>query len=89
MNIGSAACFGMPYVTVYSGTKAYDMTWSNALTSELAAEGHDIETLGVIIASTKSAGNAGAQLGFAVPTSRQMASAALDRVGCMHCRSRA
>jgi 17beta-estradiol 17-dehydrogenase / very-long-chain 3-oxoacyl-CoA reductase len=72
----------MPYVSVYSSTKSLNLSLSNALNFEFPAEGHEVETLCIVVGSVKSAGNAGAKQGWAVPTTRGMAKSALERVGC-------
>ncbi|KAI9872691.1 MAG: hypothetical protein M1830_001300 [Pleopsidium flavum] len=81
MNIGSNAGMGMPYISVYSATKAYILSWSQALTAELKAEGQGITVLGIGVGSVQSAQNKSAA-SLTCPTSRTMASAALNRVGC-------
>jgi 17beta-estradiol 17-dehydrogenase / very-long-chain 3-oxoacyl-CoA reductase len=44
LNIGSLASESVaPYACIYSGSKAYNKSWSASLDAELKAEGHDIE----------------------------------------------
>ena len=82
LNIGSMASeMGTPYLTVYAGAKAFGLAWSAALKAELRAEEKDIEVLGIQVANVQSGGNK-AELNLITPTSRRMAVAALDRVGC-------
>ena len=94
VNVGSASARGIPYVSVYAGAKAFNHTWSRAMglecderrrspaaVDELLGPRMDIEVLGVVVGSVRSAGNRAAP-GFFVPTSRVMAKAMLDRVGC-------
>ena len=46
INIGSGASeVAVPYLSVYSGAKAYDRAWSRTLAAELKAEGHNVEVL--------------------------------------------
>ncbi|KAK3628509.1 hypothetical protein LTR56_018554 [Elasticomyces elasticus] len=40
----------LPYLSVYSGSKAYDRAWSQSLGVEMKAEGHSIETLFIMMA---------------------------------------
>jgi short-subunit dehydrogenase len=61
--IGSASAIGIPYVSVYSATKSFNMAPSVALTRELSAEHPGIEVLGIVVgaaqaARTRSAGDA-------------------------------
>ncbi|MCJ1468481.1 hypothetical protein MMC07_007110 [Pseudocyphellaria aurata] len=81
INIGSAASMGIPYLTVYSGAKAFLMSWGKALQIELNAEGHDISVMGVVVGNAQSAANRSDATLF-TPTSLVMAKAILDRVGC-------
>ncbi|MCJ1267683.1 hypothetical protein MMC22_007569 [Lobaria immixta] len=81
INIGSAAWMGIPYLSVYSGAKGFCMAWGNSLQMELYAEGQNISVLGVVIGNVQSAGNKSGATLF-TPTSRVMAKAVLDRVGC-------
>ncbi|EMC91222.1 hypothetical protein BAUCODRAFT_80496 [Baudoinia panamericana UAMH 10762] len=84
LNCGSAAgVIGLPYTVVYSGTKAYNHTFTQALHAELIAEGmdKDIEVMGFIIANTESNSNRVAQPDFFTLTSRDCAAGCLDRVG--------
>jgi 17beta-estradiol 17-dehydrogenase / very-long-chain 3-oxoacyl-CoA reductase len=43
INVGSLAELAMPYITVYSATKAYMSTFSKALDNEMRAEGVDVK----------------------------------------------
>lgn len=81
LNMSSAASNGIPWLSVYSATKGFIRSFSTALNMEMRAEGHDVEVIGVIVGSVKSPGN-DIDEGFFVPSSRTMASSALDRVGC-------
>ncbi|PNS21752.1 hypothetical protein CAC42_1606 [Sphaceloma murrayae] len=82
MNIGSATGqLGMPYLCVYSGSKAYNLRWSQALGAEMLAQGKNVEVLGILVGNVMSGTNKiGAD--FFTCDSRTMAEAALARVGC-------
>jgi len=82
MTLGSmAAIAGAPLYSVYAAGKAFDVTFSHSLRLEMLLEGKDVEVLAVQVGEVHSAGNP-ATRSFWVPSSRQFASAALDRVGC-------
>lgn len=44
LNIGSMSELAMPYITVYSATKAYMSTFTKGLDLEMRAEGIDVKT---------------------------------------------
>lgn len=81
MNISSIAALGLPYLDVYAGAKGYIDSFTRALGAEMVAEGKQVEVLGIQVGSVRSAGN-DVDEGFFIPTSRQLAKAALERVGC-------
>jgi 17beta-estradiol 17-dehydrogenase / very-long-chain 3-oxoacyl-CoA reductase len=81
MNIGSISEGGMPWLSVYSPTKAYMRAFSKALGLELKANHHKVEVLGIQVGSVQSQQNH-ADISFFVPSSRVMARSALARVGC-------
>lgn len=81
MNISSAAEWGMPYLSVYSGTKAYITTWSKALTAEMKAEERNAEVLGIVVGSVQTISN-DHPLSVFHPPAKTFVKAALDRVGC-------
>jgi short-subunit dehydrogenase len=81
INIGSLGAEGIPFASVYSGSKAFNMSFSEGLRQEMACSNTDIEVLGVVVAEAQSAANKSAPNLF-ILTSRAMAQAALDRVGC-------
>lgn len=81
INIGSTASIGIPYLTVYSGAKGFNMSWGKSLLIEAKAEGQNISVLGVIVANVQSAANK-SDANIFTPTSQVMAKAILDRVGC-------
>jgi 17beta-estradiol 17-dehydrogenase / very-long-chain 3-oxoacyl-CoA reductase len=81
INTGSASHTGMPYMPVYSATKAYLSVWGNALSIEMQSEGLDVEVLTVLSGNTQSGQDTRAASLFR-PTSRTFARAALAKVGC-------
>ncbi len=71
----------MPYISTYSGTKAYIHQFTNSLKSELLAMGMSgIEVLALIIGNVESATNKHKASNNS--TSRDCAVSSLDRVGC-------
>jgi 17beta-estradiol 17-dehydrogenase / very-long-chain 3-oxoacyl-CoA reductase len=81
MNTGSTSQTGMPYISVYSPTKAYINAWSNALSMELEAEGLNIEIITVMSGNTQTGQDTRAANLFR-PTANTFAKAALGKVGC-------
>ena len=51
LNISSGVKWGMPYLSVYSGTKSYITTWSKALLLEMMAERRNVEVLAIGVGS--------------------------------------
>jgi short-subunit dehydrogenase len=82
LNISSFASYGMPYISVYSGTKGFVDSFTRALEAEMKAEGSGVEVLGLRVGQVRSAGLDYVKSGLFVPESRTMAAAGLDRVGC-------
>lgn len=80
LNTGSCSQSGTLYLPVYSATKAYLSAWGNALSTEMQAEGLDIEVLTVLSGNTQSGQDARAA-DFTRPTSERFAKAALEKVG--------
>ena len=82
LNVGSLAGeLPAPYLSVYSGSKAYNKAWSRSLGLELKAEGHDVEVIDLLVGMVSS-GSEPRDSTFFVPSSRRMAAAGLDKVGC-------
>jgi 17beta-estradiol 17-dehydrogenase / very-long-chain 3-oxoacyl-CoA reductase len=81
LNTGSSSHTGMPYMSVYSPTKAYLSAWGNALSIEMESEGLEIEVLTVLSGNTQS-GQDKREASLFRPTSATFAKAALDKVGC-------
>ncbi|KAI4126901.1 MAG: hypothetical protein LQ347_004806 [Umbilicaria vellea] len=84
INISSvAAVLSTPYLTLYSASKAYNISFSRNLSAEFKAEGKDIEDLGIIVGETITpGGRPGRSVGIMRPSPRTLAKAALQKVGC-------
>ncbi|KAF2223768.1 hypothetical protein BDZ85DRAFT_175629, partial [Elsinoe ampelina] len=83
LNVGSAAGeVGIPYLSTYCGSKAFNLRWSQALAAEMVvAQGHDgVEVLGVLVGNVMSGSNKIGD-GFFTCDSRTMAEEALGKVG--------
>jgi len=80
LNMGSLSDMGMPWLSVYSGSKAFLMSWSTAIAGELSAEGKDVQVLALRIGDVNSAGNPRIEK-LITPGSREMAKMCLARVG--------
>ncbi|EME89135.1 uncharacterized protein MYCFIDRAFT_206236 [Pseudocercospora fijiensis CIRAD86] len=82
LNIGSAVSdFGLPYLSVYSGTKAYVKGWSSSLNAEMKADGHDIEIMCLLVAAVGTDYAPRPETLFE-PNARNLAKSALNIVGC-------
>lgn len=81
LTVSSAAAYVMPTLTVYSGSKGFVESFTRSLQAEVTLEGKDVEVLGLRVANTNSQVN-DVPVGLFTPTSRTLASAALNRVGC-------
>lgn len=82
LNIGSVTSdTGIPYLSVYSGCKAYNKGWSECLSNEMRAEEVNIEVLCVRI-STVATDNVPRENSLFVPNARKIAKCSLNRVGC-------
>ncbi|KAF4969485.1 hypothetical protein FSARC_3271 [Fusarium sarcochroum] len=57
INAGSLAELGLPWVSVYSGTKAYITGFSKALDTELKGEGCHVEVISSLLGDTDSDGH--------------------------------
>jgi len=83
MNIGSLADLGAPYVVVYDGCKAFNVSMSSCLSAELRVEGKtDIEVIAIPVGKVVETTHMKEPATFFNPTARAMARAALQRVGC-------
>ncbi|CAD6580852.1 MAG: hypothetical protein ASARMPRED_000341 [Alectoria sarmentosa] len=82
MNIGSLADSGVPYATVYGGSKAFNMAMSSSLAVEVKVEGKNIEVLAIPVGRVTDVAHSKEPSSFFTPTARTMARACVDRVGC-------
>jgi 17beta-estradiol 17-dehydrogenase / very-long-chain 3-oxoacyl-CoA reductase len=81
LNISSAASLGLAYLAPYSGSKGFVQSFTSALKAEFLLANKNVDAIGIIVGNVRSNGNK-VDLNFFTPTSRTMAKAALDRVGC-------
>ena len=85
VNVGSVtAALPAPYLSIYGASKAFDMAFSRSLRAEMRAEGHDVEVLAINVGSVQNSGRQGVPETLFTPSSRNMAKAALNVVGCGH-----
>ncbi len=82
MNIGSIADSGVPYATVYGGSKAFNMAMSSSLAVEVKTERKNIEVLAIPVGRVTDVAHSKEPSSFFTPTARTMARACVDRVGC-------
>ncbi|KAJ7249786.1 hypothetical protein B0H12DRAFT_1121761 [Mycena haematopus] len=82
LNVGSfVSHIPGPWLTVYAGSKAFNMSWSRSLGVELRAEGRKVEVMGLVVGEVQSGGHPG-PVGLVMCSSRTLARSALDKVGC-------
>ncbi|KAF2722209.1 NAD(P)-binding protein [Polychaeton citri CBS 116435] len=82
LNVGSIAGeLPAPYLTVYSGCKAFNKTWSRGLSVELLARKTDAEVICLLV-GTVSSGSEPRDINWACPSSEVFARSALRKVGC-------
>lgn len=82
MNIGSLADSGVPYATVYGGSKAFNMAMSSSLAVEVKTEGKNIEVLAIPVGRVTDVAHSREPASFFTPTARIMARGCVGRVGC-------
>ncbi|KAJ5114345.1 hypothetical protein NUU61_000104 [Penicillium alfredii] len=80
LNVSSIAAVGMPYITVYSGSKGFVDSFTRSLRAEVSAEGLPVEVMALRVGEVRTAGYDIAPSLF-VPTGRTLAAAGLNRVG--------
>ncbi|KAF7346671.1 NAD(P)-binding protein [Mycena sanguinolenta] len=57
LNVGSILSYiPGPWLTVYAGSKAFNMSWSRSLGVELRAEGKNVEVIGLLVGELQDAG---------------------------------
>jgi 17beta-estradiol 17-dehydrogenase / very-long-chain 3-oxoacyl-CoA reductase len=82
VNLSSfAALYPSPYVSVYAGSKAFNLAWGASLKAEMRAEAINVDVLGIVIAKAQSA-TVKQETGFFLPSARDMARKALEEAGC-------
>ncbi|KAF2087135.1 short chain dehydrogenase/reductase [Saccharata proteae CBS 121410] len=72
---------GMPWGSVYSGSKAFNAAWNLSLGMELGAENRDVEVMGLNTGPVNTGGNPG-EVSLMTPEADAFAKAALNMVGC-------
>jgi len=82
LTMGSLSEFGMPYVSVYSAAKCFDMSFSRGLRREMLAEGRKVEVLGIMTGEVTGVAHDKSKGTLIRPDSEVFAKAALDKVGC-------
>jgi 17beta-estradiol 17-dehydrogenase / very-long-chain 3-oxoacyl-CoA reductase len=81
INVSSAAAAGLACLIPYSGSKGFVESFTRGLKCEMTLLGADVDVMGIVVGNVQSGGNA-IERNFFTPSSRAMAKAALDRVGC-------
>jgi 17beta-estradiol 17-dehydrogenase / very-long-chain 3-oxoacyl-CoA reductase len=84
INISSgAANVPSPFMAVYSGSKAFNVSWSRSLAVELEDAGHDVDCPAIVVGPTATPRlkGSGIDAGLMQPTPRQMARASLGYAG--------
>ncbi|KIN05144.1 hypothetical protein OIDMADRAFT_142894 [Oidiodendron maius Zn] len=82
INIGSFADIGMPWLSMYSGTKAFINSWSSALARELNAEETRVEVLAIVPVRVTDVSFRKEAPTLVQPNVRTFARASLQKVGC-------
>jgi len=84
VNLGSyAGVWGLPFLTAYAPSKAFNHTFSASLAKELPLVGMpNVEVLGMIVGSVLTPGNPHEQPSFSTLTADEIARSILARVGC-------
>jgi len=83
LGVGSAISdFAVPYLEMYSGTKAYMATLLKSLRVEMKAEGHNVEVVHLQVGMVATERETDRKPGFMTPSPRDFAKNALDLVGC-------
>jgi 17beta-estradiol 17-dehydrogenase / very-long-chain 3-oxoacyl-CoA reductase len=82
LTMGSMSEFGIPYLSVYSASKCFDMSFSRALRREMMAEGRSVEVLGIMTGEVAGVTHDRSKGTLMRPDSSLFAKAALEKVGC-------
>jgi 17beta-estradiol 17-dehydrogenase / very-long-chain 3-oxoacyl-CoA reductase len=81
INISSGAADApSPWLSVYSGTKAFNKSWSRSLAVELLDEGHDIDCHAIIVGPTAT-DRLGLDVTMTQPSVRTLARSSLRYAG--------
>ena len=81
VNISSGAADApSPWIAVYSGTKAFNKSWSRSLAVELLDDGHDIDCHAIIVGPTATS-RLGLDASMTQPTPRTLARSSLGYAG--------
>jgi 17beta-estradiol 17-dehydrogenase / very-long-chain 3-oxoacyl-CoA reductase len=81
INIGSGASDApSPWIAVYSGTKAFNKSWSRSLAVELLDEGYDIDCHAIVVGPTATE-RLGLAASMTQPTPRTLARSSLGYAG--------
>lgn len=81
INIGSASGdVPSPWLSVYSGAKAFNRSWSRSLSVELMDAGHDIDCHAIVVGAV-STNRMKRPVDIQTPTTRNMAKASLGYAG--------
>jgi 17beta-estradiol 17-dehydrogenase / very-long-chain 3-oxoacyl-CoA reductase len=84
VNISSgAANVPSPFIAVYSGSKAFNVSWSRSLAVELEDAGHDVDCHAIVVGPTATPRlqRSGVHTSLISPSPRQMARASLGYAG--------
>ena len=82
LTVGSMAEYGNPWLSMYGGSKAFNMAWSRGLAREMKAEGRDIEVLGILTGEVTDCSHNKRPANWKMPDARTYARAVVDKVGC-------
>lgn len=82
MTLGSMADYGNPWLSMYSGSKAFLMSWCRALAREMKLEGRDIEVLGLLTGQVTDCAHNKRPATLVMPDARSYARAVVNKVGC-------
>ncbi|KAI0006544.1 short chain dehydrogenase [Xylariaceae sp. FL0662B] len=82
INICSLADNGVPLVSFYSASKAFDHTLSLSLSREMVLEGRDVEIIACRPGLTSETQGIKNEPSFFAPPARTVAKAVLKRIGC-------
>lgn len=81
LNISSgAANWASPWLSIYSGAKAFNLSWSRSLAVEFLDEGYDIDCHCIVVGPTATA-RLNLPVDMSTPTPRRMAKASLGYAG--------